>query len=478
VAILKPAKPYYNIDTISKLTVSEWIYDGYLDETGCFCSRFGCDVFADTLTGQPGDGLFWWDKEAILVAITGGRAFTCSQAGVITEVDGAAFEIGTPTTFAAGQTVGNDGVLMAANGGPINYCIDGLTLQQMPPNAPQTVTHVVYNGLRWLANEKDTARFYFSDVDPDTGDFDPEYWDALENPLTGDARGDNIQGLYQAWDDIAVWGAEGRELWQVTGSSPPLEARLGAFCDAGLIAPYSVKAADNTLFALCNVDSKPAVIRLQANDPLIISIDIEQVLDSYTTVTDAIGDIASIAGQSFYILTFPTEDVSWAYNIKKKEWYQWSYWDSESATRHAYMYRNFVYCRQWGMHFCQSRVDGKIYKVNPASDYDGTDKMRPEWITSWIASETFTDKILLSLRFILKRAQGTILGTEPKIMVKWRDNGKMEWKVEREISLGLLGQYECIRTLHNLGMFRTRQISIALSDPAKLVLVGLEPNML
>lgn len=476
-AILKVPKAYYNVDPVSNQTVSETIIDGYRDETDSLCSRFGLDLFADTLTGQPGDGLFWWDKEEMPIAISGGDAFTFDSAGTITAISGGNFSIGTPAVFAAGQKVDNSGLLTICNGGPLYYTITGASLTAIPAPAPQTVTHAVYNSLRWLANETDTARVYFSDIDPTTGEFDPLYWAATENPLTADARGDNVDGLYPAWDDIAVWGRGGRELWQTSGGSPPVEPRLGAFCEAGLLAPYSVKKSDNTFFALCIIDEKPAVIRLQANDPIIISLDIEKVLDEFDVLSDAIGDVVSVGGQSFYILTFPTENETWAYNIKKKEWYQWSYWNQPDASRRAFLGRNFIYSPQWGMHFCQSSIDGKIYRVNPDSVYDGTNKIRCEWISGNVNGGNYDDKIMASLRIMLKRSQGLISGgTEPKIIIRWRDNGRAEWKVEREISLGKLGEREYFRTLNGLGMFRSRQFSVILSDPAKLILTGMEPK--
>ena len=474
-AILKIAKPHYNIDSTAKQTVSDTIFDGYLDDADALCSRFGCEEFAVINSGYAGDGLFWWDKIGKPIAITGGVAYTFDVNGTVTPLTGGVFEIGTQVTFAAGQKVDNSGILMIANGARINYTTNGTSLAQVSSPAPQTASHVIYNGLRFIANETNTARFAFSDIDPTTGEFDPLFWAAIENPLTDDARGDNIKGLFQAWDDIAIWGAEGRSIWRVTGGSPPIEAWAGAFCEAGLLAPYSVKKTDNTFYALCMVDEKPAVIAIQANNPIIISLDIEKVLDSLETLDDAIGDLVSVNGQSFYILTFPTEGQTWVYNIKRKEWYQWSLW--ETSAREAFLFRNFIYIPQWGKHLCQSRLTGKIYEVKPEGVMDDSNIIRTEWQSAWWNAGTFEDKILARLRIIIKRGQGDLIGNDPVIVIRWRDNGRQDWKVERQISvsLGLQGRYEFYRTISGLGMFRSRQFSVILTDPAKLVLVGIEP---
>jgi len=471
--LIKPQKGFYNVDPVSGEFLSSAIFDGYLDEFNALCSRFGLVEFTDLATGFPGDGLFWWDKSDFPIAVSGGQCFKFDSAGSLTELTGGNFNTGTQATFADGQKVDNSAFLYACNGAKLNYSTGGNFTQAGVP-APQTCSHVVYNGLRFLANEVGTARFYFTDVNPADNEFDPTYWAAIENPLTSDSRGDNILGMYPTWDDVAIWGTQSREIWQVTGSSPPLQPRLGSLCEAGLVAPYSVQNADNTIFALCIVDKKLAVVRLLGNDPVIISLDIEKILDGFHTFNDAIGDVVSVGGQSFYIITFPTEDQTWAYNIKKKEWYQWSWWKTIPAKRGAFIGRNFIYAKSWGKHFCQSRLDGKIYEVIPEAKTDDGNTIKTEWQTGWLDGGTSKNKTMPFMRFHMRRGEG-ILGTdEPVIAFKYRDNGSRVWKNERQVGLGNTGEYEFYRRVNGLGMFRTRQMSIILTDAAKLVLADLD----
>ena len=473
--ILKPTKPYWNVDSVSKQIMSDAIYDGYRDEFDSVNSRFGLKLFCDLATNLPGDGFFWWDKLDKGLAVSGGRCFEItSSGGAFTELTGGDFLTGTPTVFADGQKVDNSAFLYACNGGKLNYSTSGNFAQAASP-APQTCTHVVYNGLRFLANETDTARFYFTDVDPTTGEFSPTYWAATENPLTSDSRGDNVLGLYQAWDDVSVWGQQGREIWQTTGGTPPLQPRLGGLSETGLLAPYSVRKADNTFFALCVVDGKPAVVRLQANEPIIISLDIEKLLDLHTTLSDAIGDVISVVGQSFYVLTLPTENVTYAYNIKLKEWYIWSLWDLAGASRNAFLGRNFIYAKAWGKHLCQSRIDGKIYEVDQTATDDAGTLIRTEWQTGWLDGGTSNNKAMSMVRLHMKRGTATLATTTaPLVTLKYRDNGAQVWKNERQISLGLTGKYEFYRRINGLGMFRSRQMSIVFSDATKLILADLD----
>ncbi len=470
-----PSKPYYNIDSASRI-ISGALYDGYRDDADAFCSRFGLTEYADVGTSMPGDGLFWWDKEQSVLAFSNGRCWKMTHGGALTELTGGNFLSAATVIVAEGQKTDNTTALYACNGGKLNYSTGGNFTQQAAP-APQTCTHVVYNGLRFIANETDTARMYFTDISPVSGEFDPEYWAATENPLTTDSRGDDIAGLYQAWDDIAAWGSLGRELWQTTGGEPPLEPRLGSLSEAGLIAPYSVRKADNTYYALCKVDHKAAVVAMQANEPVIISLDIEKLLDNLTVLTDAIGDIISVGGQSFYLITFPTENQSFCYNIKKKEWYLWSLWDLNAAVRNAFLARHFVYAPDWGLHLCQSRINGKIYKVDVAATDDDGSLIRSEWQTGWFDGETTANKILLQARFHLKRGLGGGSGNEPVFVLRYRDNGRQVWKNERQISLGKQGEYELYKTLNNLGTFRSRQFSLITTDAAKIAIAGIDLHL-
>lgn len=468
---LVPAKPYYNVDPVSKAIMSDAIYDGYRDEFDALNSRFGLVEFCDVGTGAPGDGLFWWDKTEMLLAVAGGKCFCISELGAVTELTGADLIAGTQTVFADGQKIDNSAFLYLCNGGKLNYSTGGNFTQAASP-APQLCSHVAYNGLRFVANEIGTARMYFTDINPDDNEYDPTYWEAIENPLTTDSRGDNLLGLYQAWDDIAAWGSQGREIWQTSGGTPPLQPRLGSMCEAGLIAPYSVKKSDNTFFALCSVDDKPAVVRLEGNDPVIISLDIEKLLDAEDDLSVGIGDIISAFGQSFYILSFPT--VSYAYNIKKKEWYIWSRWDALNGVRQAFIGRNFVYAKAWGKHLCQSRIDGKIYEVSATATDDDGDKIRTEWQAGWLDGGTSKEKQMPLARIHVKRGGAVAGSDEPYMVFRYRDNGSQVWKNERQISLGAPGKYEFYRRINGLGQFRSRQISIIMTDAAGLILPDID----
>lgn len=452
--------------------MSDAIYDGYRDEFDALNSRFGLVEFGDVGTGYPGDGLFWWDKVSKLLAVSGGRCFNIGSDGTETELMGADLKTGTPAVFADGQKYDNSAFLYLCNGGKLNYQLGiGDYFTQAAAPAPQVSTHVVYNALRFVANEVDTARLYFTDINPDDNEFDPTYWSAIENPLTTDSRGDNVKGLYQAWDDFAAWGSEGRELWQTIGGTPPIVPRLGAMCDAGIIAPYSVKKADNTFFALCAVDEKPAVVRLQGNEPIIISGDIEKLLDEHTFFSDAIGDIISAFGQSFYILTLPIEAITYVYNIKRKEWYVWSLWNETDGLRGPFLGRHFAYAKAWGKHLCQSRLDGKIYEITQTATDDAGTKIRTEWQTGWLGDEVTSNyKQMFSARLHMKRGAALLGVSEPHMVLRYRDDGSQVWKNERQISLGLTGQYEFYRRVNGLGQFRTRQMSVVVTDAAKLIL--------
>jgi len=54
--------------------------------------------------------------------------------------------------------------------------------------------------------------------------------------------------------------------------------------------------------------------------------------------------------------------------------------------------------------------------------------------------------------------------TDPKLMIRWRDNNRANWSNEHYISLGNIGETDLILRLKRLGVFRTRQFELVVTD--------------
>jgi len=462
--------PYYNIDAASRrATVSDSCIDGYIDEAGTINRRGGLKLWQDLATGAPGQGVFYWHQMERLVVASGGRVWLVAQDGAATELTGATLASGN-VTFADGNMIDGTPWLYTADGGYPVYTTGGaLTRLTAASGAPATCNHIAWTQGRFLAAEAGTRKFYSTDTNPGTGDMDNAYFLASDNPLTAESRPDNLGYLGVSWEEILVWGSQGLEIWR--DDSVFFSPVPGAFSPVGILAPYSVVEADNTVFALCLVDggTKRAVISMQGRTPQVVSLPIERVLQGYETVDDA---IAWLTKDSEYVITFPSAGETWCYDYRNKAWYQWSKWDGTQAERQEFLGRYGA--SAWGKTFMLSRVDGKIYEYDRATYQDDGETLATEFVTGWLGSGNVTRNNLLRLN--LKRGQGDITGTEPIMRVRWRDNGNQEWKPAREVSLGKLGNREFKRDLWQCGSFRNRQLSFIITDNAQLALVSVESD--
>lgn len=63
---------------------------------------------------------------------------------------------------------------------------------------------------------------------------------------------------------------------------------------------------------------------------------------------------------------------------------------------------------------------------------------------------------------------------EPKLLIRWRDEGKPNWSNYREISLGNSGQTEIIKKLRGLGRYRTRQYELVCTSKFPMTIALIE----
>lgn len=470
-------KPYFNIDPVSKgATVADTCIDGYFDESGTLRRRGALKAWLDLGTGAKGNGLFAWHQMERLVAVSGGRVWLIAQDGSTEELTGAVLNDAN-VVFADGNKVdGSPWLYMADGGYPVYSTGNALQRLTEASGAPSAVSHVAWTQGRFLVNQVGSRKFYATDTNPETGTIDNAYFLASDNPLTAESRPDNADYLGVSWEELLVWGKQGLEIWR--DDAVFFSPVAGAFTPAGILAPYSVVEADNTVFALCSVDggSKRAVIKMQGRVPQVVSLPIERVLQGYAEVSDAIGWLTP---DSEYVLTFPSAGETWCYDYRNDAWYPWSRWDVDRAERQEFLGRHSA--TMWGRTFMQSRIDGKIYEYDRSTFADDGQMIRTEYVSGNIGSGNKTR--MNKLRIYLKRGQGDESGSEPVLLVRYKDERNDEgcnedgWNNSRSVSLGKQGKRSFYRDLNQMGSFATRQFSFILTDNADLALVRLEADM-
>jgi hypothetical protein len=166
---------------------------------------------------------------------------------------------------------------------------------------PQTATHVDYLDGYFIVNKPDTGQFVWSDLDDGTT------WNSL-NFATAEGSPDNLVALIVAGRRIWLMGAQSYEAWYNTGNSSATFLRYeGSFNGVGIAAKYSLARMDKILFWLGNNDQGSGQIwRTEGFEAVKVSSNaIDEAIQSYTTIDDAVAFCYQQDGNKFYQISFP-----------------------------------------------------------------------------------------------------------------------------------------------------------------------------
>ena len=337
---------------------------------------------------------------------------------------------------------------------------------------PSTSSTVVWFNNRFVCNDADTGFFYATGVNTNTGsdkfgEFDNYFWNSVFNPFIAEAKGDNLLKLISVNQELYAWGSEGLETWQDDGVSP-FQNVPQAFKEVGLLAPRSVVTLNDTTLALVTYAGRRDVIAMISRQVTPIGADISKILNEYTTVNDAVGMYVTAQGMEFYVLSFPTEGTTWAYDTKHQYWAKWGAWNLAQGTYDRFKGITCCYAKQWGKTLMQSRNDGKLYEVSREFFSDAGYIIRAARRTGWIDWDTYF-KRKRSDQLFIKMKTGQQNGS-PKVLMRWRSDGRQEWSNYLELPMYPAGQQDFLAKLNRFGIYRARQYEFVLSDAADLAL--------
>jgi hypothetical protein len=332
-------------------------------------------------------------------------------------------------------------------------------------DAPTTVSHVAFLDRYLLANEIGSANFHFSAVNA------PTTWDA--EYAVPEAKMDDLSALLVEDLKIALMGEKTLEVWYDDGSTPFVREEQG-YISRGTVAKYSFVwcESQNTFVWM---DENRQVVMLNGLTPITLSGVMSKYIEGFTSVTDALGDAVVIGGRPYYILSFPTEGKTLVVDFNSKQWYEWGYWKSATATYEKFRGNSFCYSPAWNITLVGDRANGKVYKFDTTNYDDDGDTLRAMVRTAHYNHGT-EEKLKFSnkLTFRLKRTSVVSTDATPDLLVKYRDNGSTSWKNEHTVTLQQIGDTEFRASISRLGSYYSRQYQLVLSDAFPLCIVSME----
>lgn len=455
---------FRNSDDIVLRDESALQYNGFIDDLGGINVRPGESNGVNS--GSRIDGLYAWPENP-LVAVFGGNVQLYNAVGKVLTAFGAAsalsFAPGVPVVFA-----NNELYTFMAGGGKINY-IDPLGVVNVITDidAPTVVTHVAFLDGYILAISG--RKLYWSDIPANTA------WSALSF-ASAEGNPDVILAMAVLQRQIYLFGTVSTEIWENDGESP-FSRIPGGYLDAGIAAKYSVVTTDNDIIWLHH---RKYFVRFAGKSVERISTPYDTEIENFTTVSDCVASRIDFAGRTICLFNFVSEARTLAFDTMSGEWSEWGGWNDQSMSWEPYDFTSATFDSATGSTFIGKDSSRRIVALDRSSRLDllvdsATRKVKFLKQSGQIDHGTLQKKRNEVVRLRAKRGSPGST-TNPKLMVRYRDNGNSQWSNIKEISLGAVGDKELVIEFRRTGIYKTRQYELSATDDCGVTLAKAEED--
>jgi len=353
--------------------------------------------------------------------------------------------------------------------GPRGWVYESGTLTQIADaDFPGCVSAAFLDNYLFI-NEPDTGRVWNSNLNDFTAWTGTDY-------ITNEGHIDNTLSILADHREAICFGEETIEIDGNSGDADAVLQRVpGGFIEIGISAAASPAKKDDVVFWLDNY----LQVRMMINySPQVISTPaITYKISQLSTKTDARGFCYSKNGHIFYVLIFPSGNLTLVYDLYESSILGKPLWH----VRQSYPINN---ANRWRAN-CILEYNGTIY----VGDYQNG------WIYT-LEDDTYTDnneiierifttqRIYTEERFTLFHEEleievqagvgldGAAQGSMPEIMMQYSDDGGHTWSNEIWREIGRIGEYKNRARWIMLGDSRDRIYRFKLTDPVNLEIVA------
>lgn len=310
----------------------------------------------------------------------------------------------------------------------------------------------------------------------------PYWYISLLNQVAFDALDVASKASYA--DNIATLGVRQREVWLIgrlttepwyLSGAPdfPFEAIQSALVPYGCIATYSMQPIDSELYWISqDLKGSRIVVRSEGYKVKRISTHaIETEFQSYADVSDAIGTSYQIQGHTFYVLSFPTANKTWAFDLATEQWHELCFLDTDGGENRD---RAVVYVNAYDKVLGQDWETGIIYEID-ANTY--TDNGLPIKFLRGFPHVLNEMKRVTHWSLVADIQCGTQTQVDddqddPILLMRYSDDRGQSYSDYVEQTLGRTGQYDTSPQFTRLGYARDRVYELSWSAAVKTALNG------
>jgi hypothetical protein len=332
---------------------------------------------------------------------------------------------------------------------------------------------VDYLDTYFMFNKPNTPQFYISGslaVTFDSLDF-----------ANKESYSDILMALIVSRREVWLIGSQTTEVWynygytfsttDATAVQFPFQEMEGVFIDRGCVAKYSVAQTDDVVYWLTqDRGGTGSVLAGSGYKATHVSTPaIEAEFATYPRIDDAIGFCYQLAGHRFYVLTFPTADKTWVYDISTELWHE-AVWLDANGTEHRH--RANCAFTAYGLVCCGDWENGNIYAYDLANFTDNGAPIKrlrhfPHMLKD--GKRVFYRQVLLDIE---TGTGGHQLPEDPQVFLAWSDDRGHLFGSPVGQTIGASGEYLTSVQFQRLGMGRDRVFQVQWSTPYKTALQG------
>ena len=322
---------------------------------------------------------------------------------------------------------------------------------------------------------------------------------------------DNLVSLIADHGQVYLLGEQTSEVWADAGTFPFAFQRIpGSSSQHGIAAKFSVSRVGNSFAYLSrNIRGQAQIMLMNGYFPERISTHAVENTLVNDNVSDAVAWTYQQEGHEVYVISFPSLDITWAYDVSTGMWHKWLWCDNfNNYHRHrgncVANFQNMLLVGDW--------ENGIIYELDPNNYTDNGQNIRrlrrtPHLVTDF-QREYFEElqihfqpgvgiqnpnavipsaapvnqspfyiynnqnyTILLGQNLIIGNLTDTS-GVSPQAMLRWSNDGGSTWSNEHWVSIGKEGKYKNRAIWRRLGQARDRVFEVVVTDPIKAVIVS------
>ena len=327
----------------------------------------------------------------------------------------------------------------------------------------------------FIAHSTDGEQFFWSSP------FDPSTWNALDF-ASAENLNDKLVRAITLERELYLIGEFSTEVWAVVGGDDVFDRIQGTYIPYGTPARLSAATIGQSLLWLSQ-DQNGGYIALQARglqSSRVSTHAIEQEWTGYASVVDARAFTYQRHGHLFYVITFPTANKTWVYDLTTQLWHEREsgYFVDGGPSIEYGMWRPVCHAYTVGFNFVLMTNSAGV-NTNVATLEEGFGELIGSLRRIRTSPHIFVNgeyQTINSLQVIHQPGVGINsvdpLLSNPIATLRISKDGGQTWPVSRQAALGAVGKYLSRLKWNRLGRARDFIAEISVTDPPAFVITG------